>query len=386
MMPRLVLLVCVFCGVLGAQGGEPPAPKTDAAPRSGDADAPLFRWRVGASLGAGYSALLVKPEHDRSMPNAGMQGEFALWGRVTHRDSGVSANLRVCWGCHGLELEEAALAWRPLPVFSVRAGRLNVHAGSFNARHDFNTRATLTKPLTRMMGGMVRQTEFNQGVLPAPYVDNGVNAALELDFGAAAMRLDGYVLAGLKGVGNDIAFDRSRNFPDNNGEPSFGATFGLETPLLSLHLAYLWGNYDADARRSYQIASADFGARLGPVTLEGEIAWRQTQFTRAGSPGGEDQFWKWGWWLQADWNIVDTLRLTLAADSLNVKGIYLASFGPTPNAALAVTDDNNRVIRGTLGLSYTTVGGVLLRLSGEYWEFSDFNDAWVVQAGIGWAF
>lgn len=381
---RLVLLACLLCGTLCAQ--DKPAPtKPEAAPAK-EQESPLFRWRVGASLGVSYGALLVEPKHDRSMPNEGINGEFALSGRVTHRDSGVSANLRVCWGCHGLELEEATFQWRPVEFFVVRAGRMNVHAGSYNARHDFNARPTISKPLTRGMGNMVRQAEFNQGVLPAPYVDNGINLALDLDFGAGSLRLDGFVLTGLEGTGNDIDFDRSRDFPDNNAEPSLGAALGLELPVLSLNLAYLWGNYDADARRSYQIASADLRAHLGPVTIDAEVAWRQTQHTRAGSPGGEDQFWKWGWWVQVGWQVIGGLHITGAVDSLAVKDMYLAGFGLTPDPAFAVTDDNNRIVRGTLGVSYTTVGGVLLRLNGEYWEFSDFNDAWVVQAGIGWAF
>jgi len=385
MIVRLLVLLCLFAGALAAQDAAK-AVEADAPPANAQENAPLFRWRVGASLGVSYGALLVEPKHDRSMPNEGINGEFALSARVTHRDSGVAANVRACWGCHGLELEEAAIEWRPVPFFMVRAGRLNVNAGSLNSRHDFNTRTTISKPLTRIMGNMVRQTEFNNGVLPAPYVDNGLNVNFDFEFGPMSLRVDGFALTGFKGVNDDIDFDRSRDFPDNNGEPSFGAALGIELPVLSLNMAYLWGNYDNDARRSYQFASADFRAHLGPITLDGEIAWRQTQYSMPGSPGGEDQFWKWGWWLQLDWNVIGELHVTVAVDSLAVKGIYIASFGPTPSAALAATDDNNRILRGTLGLSYTTIGGVLLRLNGEYWEFSDFNDAWVVQAGIGWAF
>lgn len=378
---RVLLLLCLCCAPLAAQD----APATpDATPPV--ATDPLFRWRVGASLGASYGGLLADPKHDRSMPNAGINGEFALSGRVTHRDSGVAAHMKVCWGCHGLELESATIEWRPVEFLALRAGRLNVNAGSLNSRHDFTTRATISKPLTRIMGNMVRQTEFNHGVLPAPYVDNGLNLALDLGLGAATLRLDAFALAGLKGTGDDIDFDRSRDFPDNNGEPSFGAALGLELPVLSLNLAYLWGNYDADARRSYQFASADLRAHLGPVTLDAEFAWRQTQYDKAGNPGDEDQFWKWGWWVQVDWQVIGDLHLTAAVDSLAVKDMYLADFGLTPDPTFAVTDANNRIVRGTFGISYTTIGGVLLRLNVEYWEFSDFNDAWVVQGGIGWAF
>jgi len=387
----LALLLVLAATGLAAQQPQPakdPAPAKDDKPAQDTKpdDAPLFRWRVGASVGVSYGALLADPKADRSMPEEGIVGEFSLSGRVTHRDSGLSANFGVCWGCHGIELEQATLEWKPVPLLMVKAGRLNVAASTHDSRHGFNTRATISKPLTRSMGNMVRQQEFNLGVLPSPYIDNGASVGLNLDMGIAGMTLEAMVLKGFKGTGEDIDFLKSREYFDNNGEPGFGARLEFSVPLLTLNFAYLWGNYDTEARRSYQFASANLRLVLGPVTLEGEFAWRQTQYTRAGSPGGEDQWWKYGWWAQVDWQVFDGLHLTGVLDALYVKDIYLADFGPTSNAAVALTDNNNRIVRAILGVSYTAWGGVLIRLNAEFWDFSDFNDAWVIQGGLGWAF
>jgi len=196
------------------------------------------------------------------------------------------------------------------------------------------------------------------------------------------------VLTGFKGsaTGTDIDFLLSRNFPDVNSEPSLGLRTGLDLPLLSLNFAYLWGNWDPEGRRSYNFASVDARLRLGPVTVEGEFAWRETEYSSPGSKGGEAHFQKFGWWLMVNWELDFGLHLTAALDALYVTNIFLGSFGPTPNPALALTDDNNRIVRLLGGVSYVTIGGLMFRINAEFWDFTDFNDAWVIQGGIGWAF
>ena len=361
-------------------------PAADAEPEPAKKKSPMFRWRVGASLGVSYGGLLTDPKFNDTMPDEGIVGEFALHARVAAPSAGVSANMRVCWGCHELELEEATFQWNPFPFIQLKAGRMAVDAGSYNSRHDFNVRRTITKPLNRIMGNMVRQTEFNSGVLPAPYVDNGASLQFSFNTPLLGVQTEYYVLTGLKGVGNDIDFIRSRQFRDINGEPSFGARLGIDVPFVSLNLSYLWGNYDPDSRRSYQIVSADMRIRAGPLTLEGEFAFRETEYTDATSAGGEDEFYKYGWWVQATWNFIGPLYVVGMVDTLYVKNIFLSPFGPTPNEALAVTDDNNRIVRVVGGIGYTPWGGISIRVNAEFWDFSDFNDAWVIQAGLGWAF
>jgi hypothetical protein len=355
-----------------------------AADEEGEPEA-RFRWRVGASFALSNGSLLTEPQFQGSMPDEGFVGEFALSARVAAPVKGLSARVRTCWGCHNIELEDAFVEYSPWPELHIRAGRMNAPLGGINNRHDYNVRRTVSKPLTRIMGNMVRQREFNLGVLPAPYVDNGLNLGGKVELGGGfRFGWDAFAMTGLAGTGVDVNFVASREFRDINGEPSFGGRLELDGSMLTVGASYLWGNYDPDRRRSYQVAAADIRIRAGPVTIEGEGAWRQTEYTKA--DGDEDQWFKYGWWGQVSWEVISGLHLVAASDSLFVTDIFLGNNGPTINPALAVTDDRNRILRFVGGVSYTPWGGINLRLSAEYWEFSDFNDAWVIQAGLGWAF
>jgi hypothetical protein len=379
----LALLVCA--APLWCQ--EAPEPEVEDTITREPSRVSPFRWRVGASLAVSHGALLSDPQFNDTMPDEGIVGEFAFSARVSAPAAKVSANMRVCWGCHQLELEEASFQWQPLSFVTLKAGRMAVNAGSYNTRHDFSVRRTVSKPITRIMGNMPRQTEFNHGVLPAPYVDNGASITAGHRIGRFGLEGEGFVLTGLKGQGAaDINFITSRQFRDNNGEPSVGGRLTFDAPHVSTTFAYLWGNYDPNARRSYQIFSADTRIRAGPLTVEAEFALRETEYNDPESSGGENDWLKYGWWVSAAWNFTDALYVVGAVDALYVKDIYLSNFGPTPNEALAVTDDNNRIVRLTGGVGYTAPGGVMLRASAEFWDFSDFNDAWVIHVGIGWAF
>lgn len=346
-----------------------------------------FRWRVGASFAVSNGTMLTDPAFEDTMPDEGIVGEFAIRAGVTAPVEGLSAEVRTCWGCHEIELEDAYLQYRPGAWLHVRAGRMNLPLGAANDRHDFSVRNSVSKPLTRIMGNMVRQREFNQGVLPAPYVDNGLNVGGKLGLGGGfRLGWETFVVAGLKGFGNDIDFVASRRFRDVNGEPAVGGRLEVDSSVLTFGASYMWGNYDPDNRRSYQVAAADVRIRAGPVTIQGEIAWRQTEYTAPGADNDEDEFFKYGWWGQVLWEVVDGVALMASSDSLFVTDIFLGANGPTPNEALAVTDDKNRILRFTGGVSYVPYGGIILRANGEYWEFSDFHDVWVIQVGIGWAF
>jgi hypothetical protein len=360
------------------------APADDTTDRKADEVAGKFRWRVGASFVLSNGSLLTHPKFQNSMPDEGIVGEFALSAKINAPVDGLSAKVRLCWGCHELELEDAFVEYRPDPLIHIRAGRMNVPLGGFNNRHDFSTRRTISKPLTRIMGNMVRQDEFNSGILPAPYVDNGLNVGGKVGIGDFSFNWDAFVMAGLKGFGDDIDFVRSREFRDINGEPSFGGRLELDNPWVTFGVSYIWGNYDPNERRSYQIAAADLRIRAGPLLIEGEVAWRQTEYTKA--DGDEDQWFKYGWWGQVSWEVYDGLFIVASTDSLFVTDIFLGDNGPTPSATLAVTDDRNRILRVVGGVGYSPWGNIMIRANGEYWEFSDFNDAWVVQVALAWAF
>ncbi|HEV7557727.1 MAG TPA: hypothetical protein VGO00_19815, partial [Kofleriaceae bacterium] len=86
----------------------------------------------------------------------------------------VSANVKMCFACHGPEVGMAYFDLRANDSFNVRVGRFTPAFGSFPLRHDPANHRTSDKPLPYDMGRMVRYQEWNEGVLPAPWVDNGV--------------------------------------------------------------------------------------------------------------------------------------------------------------------------------------------------------------------
>ena len=88
--------------------------------------------------------------------------------------SHISMNVKVCYGCHGFEDDMAYLDYRVVDEFGVRIGRFSPSFGSFNIRHDPGNHATSDKPLPYDMGRMLRYPQWNLGVLPAPFPDNGV--------------------------------------------------------------------------------------------------------------------------------------------------------------------------------------------------------------------
>jgi hypothetical protein len=87
----------------------------------------------------------------------------------------LSVNIKSCIGCHGVELDQAYGSAYINDYLNIDAGRINVPFGSFNESHDPANYKMATKPLPYMMGHMVRQDEFNLGVVPMPFVDNGIS-------------------------------------------------------------------------------------------------------------------------------------------------------------------------------------------------------------------
>ena len=71
----------------------------------------------------------------------------------------LSANVKVCYGCHGFELPMAYFDYRVADELVVRAGRFSPSFGAFNIRHDPANHVTSDKPLPYDMGRMLRINE-----------------------------------------------------------------------------------------------------------------------------------------------------------------------------------------------------------------------------------
>jgi hypothetical protein len=89
----------------------------------------------------------------------------------------LSAAAKVCYGCHGFEMAMAYFDYRIFDELSFRAGRFSPSFGAFNLRHDPANPPLSSTPRPYDMGLMLRSNDWNLGVLPSPFPDNGVEIA-----------------------------------------------------------------------------------------------------------------------------------------------------------------------------------------------------------------
>src|SRR5262245_63495181 len=117
----------------------------------------------------------------------------------------MSASIKLCLACHGVETGMAFFDLRLADELNFRVGRFTPQFGSFPIRHDPANHRTADKPLPYDMGRMLRFSEWNMGILPSPWVDNGVELSGAHYF-TDDVRLDyaAYAIAGPRS-GNDAA-------------------------------------------------------------------------------------------------------------------------------------------------------------------------------------
>src|SRR5262245_5853438 len=144
----------------------------------------------------------------------------------------TSASVKVCFACHGFEAGMAYIEMRAADELHIRVGRMTPTFGSFPQRHDPANHRTSDKPLPYDMGRMLRIQEFNEGVLPAPWVDNGIELNGTHFFGKN-LQTDYaiYAISGPRAGADPVDFDfkMSRSgeayYIDNNSRPVVGGQF-----------------------------------------------------------------------------------------------------------------------------------------------------------------
>jgi hypothetical protein len=294
----------------------------------------------------------------------------------------LSANVKVCYGCHGFELPMAYFDYRVADELAVRVGRFSPSFGAFNIRHDPANHTTSDKPLPYDMGRMLRPTEWNLGVLPSPFPDNGIEIGGTHWFGERA-QLDyaAYAVSGFRAPtgSNDIVWalsqTRGGNMIDNNGRPAGGgriaATFRFgEGNDVTFGGSVMYGTWDPANRFSYLIAGGDAAARIGRTQLRLEyLVRRQTfapdpavQYQLAVSPSGVETFEKHGAYFEIERSMTETVTLLLRAD-----GLYRA--GNLPVASPLAT--RAAVFRYTAAGTVAIAPGFRIKASGELWSFSN---------------
>lgn len=311
----------------------------------------------------------------------------------------VSSNVKVCFACHGFELGMAFFDLRASDELNVRVGRFSPAFGSFPLRHDPANHQTSDKPLAYDMGRMVRFRDWNEGVLPAPWVDNGLEINGTHFFGDAQIDYAAYAMSGPKGSesGGDFDFKQSRSperyYADNNDEPvvggrlSFTANLGRGT-ILSAGASGMVGHYDPAARLGFLIAGADATLQIGRAFLRTEYLARWTELSLGADPASRFKYgpdlagdyarytFKDGFDVEAEVPI-GRFQVIARWDGLRRQGNVLA------NSALR---SRSAVLRYTAAASVRLVSSLRLKASLERYDFSDFGDEVAAHVGLAGPF
>jgi hypothetical protein len=279
----------------------------------------------------------------------------------------VSFTAKACVGCHGVEVDQAFAEVHFNDLLNFRVGRINVPFGEFNTRHDPANYTTPSKPLPYAMGDMLHYSvnEFNLGIVPTPYSDNG----LELFGGFSpgfGLQVD-YTLYAVKGlVGqNDFDFVQSRSFLDNNRTPALGARLVASTGETSIGGSFCAGYYDPKDRLPYLMGGVEFYTRFRPVVLRGELLLRRTNYD-PDAPGylfaqADPYFIKMGWYGQVDVALTSWLTLIDRVDGLERTGM------PLPGSD--ISQPSAGIFRNTVAAMFSFNNGFLVKAGYETWLY-----------------
>ncbi len=311
----------------------------------------------------------------------------------------VTSSVKVCVACHGLEVGMAYFDLRFADEASVRVGRFTPALGSFPLRHDPANHRTSDKPLPYDMGRMLRLREWGEGILPAPWVDNGIELSGTHFVGRGQVDYAVYAVSGPKGPADALDFDftlsRSgeRYYVDNNSRPSVGARLGGAIELggnaaVTLGASGMAGHYDPEARLGFAIAGADLVVRRGRSFLRAEYLARWTQMELGDDPASRFKYGPGADGRYADFHLregfyveaevpVGPVELIGRWDGLRRRGNV---------AATSELRSDSRVLRYTLGAAFAIRGGLRLKTSVEGYDFSDFDDELAIHLGIAGPF
>ena len=311
----------------------------------------------------------------------------------------VTANVKVCYACHGFEVGMAYFDLRANDELNVRVGRFSPAFGSFPLRHDPANHSTSDKPLAYDMGRMVRFRDWNEGILPAPYVDNGVEINGSHSFGPTQLDYAAYAMAGPKGNPNNFDFDftRSRSgeayYVDNNSEPMVGARVSLNIDLarrrnLTIGGSAMAGHYDDAAALRFSIVGGDATLQLGRTFVRAEYLARWTHFAPRPDPEAQLKFgpgangiystfiFKDAFDVEAE-HPIGRVSLIGRVDGLRRRGNVLAD---------SMLSNYSTVVRVTAGVAIRLVSTLQLKTSVERYIFNDFADETAIHLGIAGPF
>ena len=335
-----------------------------------------IRRTIAGSLQLDYLAVPTE-QAPRQFTLDGATLELSLKMSVDFSEH-ASATVKACFACHGFEAASAFIGLRAADELAVKAGRLIPAFGSFPQRHDPANHHTSDKPLPYDMGRMLHRTEWNEGVLPSPWVDNGIEVGGTHFFEDGRVDYAAYVLSGPKSespMATDFDFVLSRTpyYTDNNSQPVAGARLAGaldidDATTFELGASGMAGHYDTEGKLAFWIAGVDVAAKLAALTLRAEYLVRRTETSDSGA------FLKHGYFGEGELAL-GRVELIARFDGLYRKG-----------AATPALADRATLERATLAAAVRVVADVRVKTSVEYYWFSDFDDELAVHLGVATPF
>jgi hypothetical protein len=317
----------------------------------------------------------------------------------------LSANVKACYGCHGVEVDMAYFDYRAVDEFNLRVGRFSPSFGAFNLRHDPANHMLSDKPLPYDMGRMLRKGDWNNGVLPSPFPTNGVEVdgthwigtSLQFDYAL-------YAVTGFKNYGDpnptDFNFQQSHlpYYVDSAVNPASGARLALTMKSssavdLTLGASAMVGTFDPKSELTYVIAGADFALRVQRTALRVEYLVRRQQFDArnpdifkyAVARSSGDFFTKQGAFAELEQPLSSVFDFTARVDGMlrlgNVSDVPVGS-GSEVATSVSPLDYQSYVVRETLGLACALERNFRLKGSAELWQFS-YPDSLGQKAALG---
>ena len=294
----------------------------------------------------------------------------------------VSANMKVCYGCHGFEADMMYFDIRLADELNFRVGRFSPSFGAFNLRHDPANHRLSDKPLPYDMGRMLRMRQWGMSVLPSPFPDNGIEINGSKFIGQS-VQLD-YAVYGVTGFKADarpldIDFKLSRSpvtyYVDNNGRPTVGGRAALTYKLgdssdVTLGASGMFGTYDPENKETYLIFGGDLSMRLDRTNIRLEYLARRTTFDTTDrtvfkyvvADERGDFFMKHGAYAEIEQALTPELDLIGRVDGMYRVGNVEAA---------SELSRRSSVVRYTIGTAYAIERGLRIKFSTELWEFSD---------------
>jgi hypothetical protein len=381
---------------------EPPvAEETPAVEEPALPARPEMERNFAGSIQLDYMAIPTREEEGETGRQAALDGATAEVSLKVTTDfgSGMSASVKACFACHGFEVGMALFDLRVADELNVRAGRFSPAFGEFPDRHDPANHRTSDKPLVYDMGRMLRMVEWNEGILPAPWVDNGVEVNgtrffgdhIQTDYAVYAI---GGPRAGADPIDFDFRLSRTGDsyYIDNNSRPVFGGqlvlSFISDAAVVALGASAMRGTYDPDHHLPFAIHGGHMVVRVRDVFLRAEYLHRRTamslgedpaaRFKYAPGPDGTYDRWavKDGGYVELEVPAGKRITFVLREDAMRRRGNVVQTSELRKDSA---------VLRHTVGTAVLLRGSLRLKLSYEYYDFSDFDDESVVHAGIAGA-